>query len=314
MKTHCTYLFLFFIILSSPRCQRQIPGKAEILAVDDITHNSMVVLSAMKDIGSGVGIQTRGICLSKSDLPDINAVSFPGIQVNFPEENCQTGIAGLEPDTRYVLRAYYETNEGMIYSSSMAVRTNPVDTMTDPRDGQSYPVRQYGKQIWMVQNLFHETSGSLPIRSQSGNVVVEFGLLYPYADATGACPPGWHLPSDAEWKVLEKNIGVPENDLDKTAFRGNPAGGRMKEPGTRLWLSESASHSSNSSAFTVIPSGWFRIEKKEFTDAGTCAGFWAASDDRGTIYARFFYAGSDAVSRNNQGVNLLMLSVRCLKD
>jgi uncharacterized protein (TIGR02145 family) len=314
MKRHFFYFQMIFMILCFPRCQHQLPGKAEILAVDDITHNSMVVLSAMKDIGSGVGLQTRGVCLSKSGVPDLNATSFPGIPVHFPEENGLTGISGLEPDSRYVIRAYYETNEGVIYSNPQVVRTYPVDRMSDPRDGKNYPVRQYGNRFWMVQNLDHETPGSLRSTLPAGSNPAESGLLYTCAEAAGACPPGWHLPSDDEWKELETTIGVPVSELDRTAFRGSPAGGRMKEPGMRLWLSESAPHSSNSSAFTVVPSGWYRTEKRGFTDAGTCAGFWTAPDDRGTVYARFFYSGSDAVSRNNLGVNTLMLSVRCIKD
>jgi uncharacterized protein (TIGR02145 family) len=166
----------------------------------------------------------------------------------------------------------------------------------------------------MVRNLNFETPGSVIFQDNKGKIPVEFGRLYPYAEAIHACPPGWHLPSDEEWKKLEKFIGIPESDLDKTAFRGSPSGGMMKEPGMRLWLSESALHSSNKSGFTVVPSGWYRNEKKEFTDPQTCAGFWTFSEDLKAAYTRFFYANTDAVSRNNTEINVLQLSVRCVRD
>jgi uncharacterized protein (TIGR02145 family) len=314
MKKYLFYPALIIMILSAPGCHQEFPGKVEILSVDDVTHNSMVVKSSMKDIGRGVGLQSRGTCLSKSASPDLNAMSFTGVPADFPAENCLTGISGLEPDTRYILRAYYETNEGTVYSDTLIIKTKPVNFMTDPRDGRQYPVKQYGKQIWMVRNISFQTPGSILFQYNAGKNTDEFGRLYLYAEAVHACPPGWHLPSDAQWKELEKNIGIPESDLDRTAFRGSPSGGMMKEPGMRLWLSESALHSTNKSAFTVVPSGWYRTEKKEFTDPGTCAGFWSLSEDSASTYARFFYANTDAVSRNKAEIGAFQLSLRCVMD
>jgi uncharacterized protein (TIGR02145 family) len=302
------------ILLLFQNCKKFIPGRVDILSVENLTHNSMVVFSEIKDIQSGVGLQLKGICVDKSLLPVAGKQSFTGTDYNGSFESWQTGISGLEPDTRYIIRAYFETNEGIVYSDTMVLQTKPVDFMTDSRNGKKYPVKTYGKQVWMVQNLDYLTPGSLIFENNPGKYPSEFGRLYPYPEAIMACPSGWHLPTDEDWKMLEEIVGIPKSDLDKTALRGSPAGGKMKEPGMRLWESESAKHSNNESGFSVIPSGWYRTEKKEFTYSKTCAGYWTNPEDSEAAFFRFFFVNTDAISRTSQDINSLMLSVRCVKN
>merc|ERR1711913_147094 len=58
---------------------------------------------------------------------------------------------------------------------------------TDPRDGNVYGTKTHGK-------------------------------LYTFYGAIEAAPPGWHLPSDGEWKILETFLGMPEEDLDIQSY------------------------------------------------------------------------------------------------
>jgi uncharacterized protein (TIGR02145 family) len=303
---------IFFLLLNN--CKKSGLGKVEILSVENLTHNSLVVFSEMTDIEEGVCPQLNGISVDKAFQKSTSTQSFQGISLSPSFESGQTGVSGLEPDTRYIIRAYYETDEGIVYSDTMVVKTLPVDFMTDSRDGKKYPVKTYGKQVWMVQNLDYQTPGSLVFENNPGKYPSEFGKLYSYQEACISCPAGWRLPSDEEWKMLEENLGIPKDELDKTAQRGSPAGGKMKEPGMRLWDSESAKHSNNKSGFSVVPSGWYRTEKKEFTYSKTCAGFWSGSEDLKTSFPRFFYVNSDAVSRTSVEINSLQLSVRCIKN
>jgi uncharacterized protein (TIGR02145 family) len=310
------YVLLFACLLSIllfHNCKKTIPGKVEIISIENLTHNSMVVYSEMTDIQNGVGFVYQGICVDKSVIPVVGKQSFAGIPNNGSPESCQTGVSGLEPDTRYIVRAYFEIDEGIVYSDTMVIKTKPVDFMTDFRDGKKYPVKTYGNQVWMVQNLDYQTPASLIFENIPGKYPSEFGKLYTYPEAVQACPSGWRLPSDEDWKMLEQTVGIPGDELDKTALRGSPAGGRMKEPGLRLWELESASHSDNRSGFSVVPSGWYRTEKKEFTYSKTCAGYWTLSADSKTAFPRFFYVHSDGVSRANTDINSLLLSVRCIK-
>jgi uncharacterized protein (TIGR02145 family) len=313
MKTFVIILCLGIFLWGVVGCHDPFPGKVKILLVEHLTHNSVVILSEITDVQEGVGLQFNGICVDKSLQKGTCALTFQGANFDGSLESSRTGVSGLEPDTRYIFRAYFETNEGIVYSDTIVIKTLPVDFMTDSRDGKKYPVKTYGNQGWMVQNLDYQTPGSLVFENNPGKYPSEFGKLYSYQEATLACPPGWRLPSDEDWKKLEETLGIPKSDLDKTALRGSPAGGIMKEPGMRLWESESATHSNNKSGFSVVPSGWYRTEKKEFTYSKTCAGYWTTSEDSKTAFTRFFYVNSDAVSRTNSDIQSLQLSVRCIK-
>ena len=49
---------------------------------------------------------------------------------------------------------------------------------------------------------------------RNNNYSLEHGFLYTYNAALQAAPEGWRLPTDEDWKVLEKNIGIPLSELD----------------------------------------------------------------------------------------------------
>jgi len=48
----------------------------------------------------------------------------------------------------------------------------------------------------------------------------------------GICPPGWHIPTDEEWKVLEDTVdsetGIGESTWDWPGFRGFDAEKNLK--------------------------------------------------------------------------------------
>ncbi len=307
-------IFTILLILPIIQCRKDfIPGKVEIQAVENLTHNSALVISKITDIQEGVGLQYKGICWDKSDFPVVDSSSFIGINYKSSFEDCITGMSGLEPDTRYIIRAYFETNLGYVYSDTVIIKTKPVEFLSDPRDGKHYPIKHFGEQIWMLQNLNFSTSGSIYFENNESYSKMGFGRLYTYAEAMTVCPPGWHLPSDNEWKELEKNIGMPECDLDLSSMRGSPCGGMMKEPGMRLWESENAKNSNNKSGFSIVPSGWYRVKQKVFTNPGMSAGFWSVSENSQTAFNRYFYATSDAISRLSSNIDEYQLSVRCVK-
>ena len=153
MKNSFLFFVYLFLFLLFNNCKKDFLGKVEILSVENLTHNSMVVFSEMTDIQGGVVLQFKGICVDKPLTISTNMQSFQGTNYKESVESCQTGVSGLEPDTRYIIRAYFETNEGIVYSDTMVVKTLPVDFMTDSRDGKKYPVKTYGNQVWMAQNL-----------------------------------------------------------------------------------------------------------------------------------------------------------------
>ena len=60
---------------------------------------------------------------------------------------------------------------------------------------------------------------------QYGGYKDTYGLLYTYEGALKALPEGWRLPTDEDWKQLEKTLGMNENELNLLEeWRGATAG------------------------------------------------------------------------------------------
>lgn len=108
-----------------------------------------------------------------------------------------------------------------------ATATGADQYFTDPRDGQTYKIVTIGNQTWFAQNLNYETPNSWWYDNNSAYGDIS-GRLYTWAAAMDACPAGWHLPSDNEWKTLEMHLGMSQNEADKTGFRGSDEGRKLK--------------------------------------------------------------------------------------
>ncbi len=138
---------------------------------------------------------------------------------------------------------------------------------SDPRDGQVYKTRQFGDQIWMVENLRatkYPDGTPIPYVSDdtewanladnntddaycwnmndSVTYAATYGALYTWSAAMGdnaissssnpsgvqgVCPDGWHLPSDDEWKDLEMENGMTQAQADNTGSRGTNEGSKL---------------------------------------------------------------------------------------
>jgi uncharacterized protein (TIGR02145 family) len=95
-------------------------------------------------------------------------------------------------------------------------------TLIDPRDGITYRTVQIGAQCWLAEDLRYlpavcpatttpDGAAFYYVYDYQGYSVEEakatanyrnYGVLYNWAAALAACPPGWHLPGDAEWSEL----------------------------------------------------------------------------------------------------------------
>lgn len=169
----------------------------------------------------------------------------------------------------------------------------------DNRDSTKYQTVKIGKQVWFAENLSYETENSWCYKNKP-NFCEKFGRLYTYEDALEACPDGWHLSSDEEWKELEIHLGMFDK-VDEFGWRGNtPGQGRLLKNG-------------GGSGFNAEFGGG-RIDKA-FWNVEVEAYFWTSSQYKqykDYAWIRLLNARA-SIKREYKAIND-GLSVRCIKD
>jgi uncharacterized protein (TIGR02145 family) len=101
----------------------------------------------------------------------------------------------------------------------------------DSRNGKVYKtVKMPNGKIWFAENLNYASEGSKCYDNKEENCQ-KYGRLYDWAMAMKACPNGWHLPSEEEWKGLPRakhlkaKEGWDKNDgTDAFGFAALPGG------------------------------------------------------------------------------------------
>ena len=191
---------------------------------------------------------------------------------------------------------------------------------TDDRDNQSYRMVKIGNQTWMAENLNYQTSqGSWCYDNESRNCET-YGRLYIWEEALHACPSGWHLPMDEEWKELEMYLGMSLMVADQQGVRGD-AGGKLKETGMVHWKSPNNS-ATDEVGFTALPGG-IRGKTGAFYELGDQACFWSATSEdfyrpeahsSNFAWGRILFYNSEMINRHDRFNKNKALSIRCVKD
>ncbi len=131
----------------------------------------------------------------------------------------------------------------------------------------------------------------------------EDGFYYTWNAAMNACPSGWHLPSDAEWKVLEGQLGMSVAEQNKTGSRGSNEGKKLKVNGSSGFEAKLAGTRSGSTLM-------------RFIGRGEWVGFWSSTKLGYEAYRRILSKtgnDKDQVYRDKY-VETDGNSVRCLKN
>lgn len=204
------------------------------------------------------------------------------------------------------------------------------DTYTDPRDSNVYKMVKIGSQTWMAENLRYLPSVVGPTKESNRtpyyyvydydgtNVDAAkasinygiYGVLYNWRAAMKACPPGWHLPSNSEWKELTDFLGGE-----------SVAGSKLKETGTSHWDLWGFNDGTNESGFTGLPGG----ERREnsywnnwynFQSIGGAA-FWWSSTKKNYMPNAYCIQLHDSNPMVSSGMYPSLehgFSVRCIRD
>ena len=201
-------------------------------------------------------------------------------------------------------------------------------------DNNWYHTVQIGEQCWMKENLRTNNVngyGNVYTNTADGYDVNIYGRLYdwtavmqdaPSADSIGAqgiCPTGWHVPSDAEWKQMERAVDLTETEISNFYLRGTIA---AKICGDTGWLTSSnpaaagnvSASDRNVSGFSALPAG--RHHNSECDLFTSYAYFWCATEysgDTTKAYARYLYYTDAGIGRmryeKSEG-----FSVRCVRN
>jgi uncharacterized protein (TIGR02145 family) len=152
-------------------------------------------------------------------------------------------------------------------------------SFTDPRDKKVYKTVKIGTQIWLAENLAYKPESGFWAYNNDTNNIAKHGYLYNWVTAKKACPPGWHLPSDKEWKILVTYLGGE-----------GVAGGKIKESGTSHWQSPNTG-ATNESGLTALPTG-FRNGFGVFSGLDS-HGIWWSGSFHNSMDASYWFVGFD---------------------
>lgn len=262
---------------------------------------------------NGLAITARGVCWSTGATPtiaDSKTVNDTGVG------NFISNLTGLATGTTYHVRAYATNSDGTGYGDVASFTTIATDI-----DGNLYHPVIIGTQTWMIENLHttryndgtaittdlsnlswkNTTSGAYAIYDDDTANNRIYGKLYNwYAVNTGKlAPPGWHIPTDAEWTTLVNYLGTEP-------------GKKMKAVSV-LWAASPGITNSNSSGLTVLPAG-DRYTDGTFYNLEHYTKFWSSTEQSSTEgnYYTLYYTNSNATAIS--GGKAYGLSIRCIKD
>lgn len=181
--------------------------------------------------------------------------------------------------------------QGQIFTSYTSAAYDPCEGQTsidwDEADGSGpYDIIAIGSQCWFKRNLNVGTRINANT-NQTNNSTREkycysdlesncdvYGGLYQWDEAVayensdfwegaqGLCPSGWHIPTETEVETLVTYVGYD--------------GGKLKETGTTHWCIPNIG-ATNSTGFTMLPSGYFISQTGEYAGLTSLGEFWTST-------------------------------------
>ena len=195
-------------------------------------------------------------------------------------------------------------------------------------NSETYNITTIGNQCWFSENLKSskyrngEDIGSIGGDSDEWSIsrgspqiaypnfdltnVETYGLIYNWyavSDSRGLCPSGWHIPTDEDWLVLERGLGLNEDDAIRKGNRGSyiNIASKLRTGGSSLFNSQmaglleemsgdykqfdEAGYYWTSTEFTGKEpygknSAWFRTIELNISGVGRYNNAWSTSDSK----------------------------------
>ena len=200
-------------------------------------------------------------------------------------------------------------------------------------DGNVYTTVKIGEQWWMAENLrvthfndgtalnFIDLNDTDSVWANSDVASYTFindtlsGNLYNGSviqNDKNIAPVGWHIPSDAEWKILEATAGMSISETDQTGWRGLNEAEKLTSKYSAGWPDGGLLFGTDEFGFDAIPGGC-RIMNGQ-TNISSNTAFWWSSDSYGEeIWYRYIDAQEKRIFRQHT-YNQYGMSIRCVKD
>lgn len=174
-------------------------------------------------------------------------------------------------------------------------------TFSDVRDGQTYNLVLVVNQCWFAENLNYNMENSWCHGNNLSNCNT-YGRLYTWESAMIACPEGWRLPSDEEWKTLEVNLGMSQEEADSIGWRNSG------EVGKKLKIN--SWRGIDLVGFSAMPGGF---KEEYFGPIGNEGIWWSSTSYQEGAWMRFLNSVDSGIQRRaiNKGHGF---SVRCIQD
>lgn len=83
----------------------------------------------------------------------------------------------------------------------------------DNRDGKEYNLVRIGCQLWFAENLRYYIEDSSYMYNDRYSSFEKNGYLYSKDALDELCPPGWHIPSAADFAKLYKSLETSANAM-----------------------------------------------------------------------------------------------------
>ncbi|MFA6128392.1 MAG: FISUMP domain-containing protein [Bacteroidales bacterium] len=290
-------------------------------------------------VTTGQGTQSYKVICSEATVGE-DKIQYIGMMPSYGRNSSAFGLKDYK--TRYALAytlgdlVHYQCYGGIhtaVLTDSPAASKNYVVGFvmcTDP-DGKNYATVKIGNQTWMAENLAYlptvspslNGSNSSPfyyVYGYEGESISDakerfnytrYGALYNGVASKTACPPGWRLPTDDDWLVLEKFLGMTESDANIIGYRpSGDVGKKLKS--TNGWSLQG--DGMNSNGFNALPGG-FRSTFGFFDSRTMTVNFWTSTPyglNGVSAYSRTMGYADNGMTRNRL-VCEWGYSVRCLK-
>jgi uncharacterized protein (TIGR02145 family) len=293
---------------------------------------------------SSIKILQSGFCSGATSF-----LEYTGSENYFPELKTIKDIQDFtfSPGDELLYIGYADTlqsgildnpEESTVYNFQYATNIPCPGIPTVEYEGQIYNTIQIFSQCWLKENL---NVGTMIVGTdqQSNNGIIEkycynnnvnnciiYGGLYQWYEmmqyttqqgTQGICPPGWHLPTDEEWMVLEGAVdsryGIGNNQWNAWGWNGYDVGMNLKT--TSGWIY--GGNGTDQFGFSAMPGGGCLDTgglSSVFYDV-TVNGYWWTTSPYYYINAWYHvlsYNHSEVARISYEMVH--GFSVRCLRD